>query len=364
MRVAVVGAGVIGALIAYRLACHDVEVILIDRAEPGAGTSGKTFSWLNSNEKRPREYYELNLAGLRAHLRLREEFERTPWLHSGGNLEWAGDAETRQCLADRVERLRSWGYDVQWMTAEQVNARLEPELSLPNGNSHIAYFPEEGWIDAVAFARHFADLAAGRGARCEFGVAVTEISRSERLTAVRIGDADPVRVDAVVNAAGASADEVAALAGTSLPLAPTSGLLVRLSAEGTTLGRVVHAPGVNLRPDGPDNILLHHDSVDERMWHGEPEQALAAELVERTHRVLPTLRGRAVIDTRVGVRPMPADGLPSIGRLSSLPGYYEAVTHSGATLAPAIADALTEEILTGEVTPLAAPFSADRLPRP
>jgi len=63
---------------------------------------------VNANEKTPYGYFELNYAGLKEHLRLRDELPGgTPWLHPGGNLEWTEDEAALKELCGRVERLRS-----------------------------------------------------------------------------------------------------------------------------------------------------------------------------------------------------------------------------------------------------------------
>jgi glycine/D-amino acid oxidase-like deaminating enzyme len=49
-----------------------------------------------------------------------------------------------------------------------------------------------------------------------------------------------------------------------------------------------------------------------------------------------------------------------VGGLSGIPGYYEAVTHSGVTLGPLVGRLLAREILAGDVDPLIAPFRPDR----
>lgn len=60
---------------------------------------------------------------------------------------------------------------------------------------------------------------------------------------------------------------------------------------------------------------------------------------------------------------MPEDGLPCVGAVSWLPGYYEAVAHSGVTLGPLLGRLLAREILDGEVDALVAPFRPARYAR-
>jgi glycine/D-amino acid oxidase-like deaminating enzyme len=59
MDVVVVGAGVIGAAVAFRLAQAGARVAVLESAaRVGAGTSGRSFAWTNSNQKTPRPYHD------------------------------------------------------------------------------------------------------------------------------------------------------------------------------------------------------------------------------------------------------------------------------------------------------------------
>ena len=367
MRVAVIGAGIVGASVAFRLAeSGAARVWIVDRSGPGSGTTSASFAWVNANDKTPRDYFELNRAGLEEHLRLRDELpDGASWLHPGGNLEWAEDEETLEALASRVERLRSWGYAAEWRESRQVNEVLEPNVAFPNPDTPVAFFPEEAWVDAPRLADTFVELACQRGAETRFDTAVEELeTRGGRASALLLRDGERLPVDAVVNAAGPEADKVAALLGRTLPLRPKEGLLVRLSAEETSIGRIVHSPYVNLRPDTLGRVVVHHGSIDQKLKdNGVSGDSLSHELLERARRVVPSLEGAKVEDVRVGIRPMPEDGLPCVGVVSQLPGYYEAVTHSGVTLGPLLGRLLAREILDEEVDGLISPFRPDRFAR-
>jgi glycine/D-amino acid oxidase-like deaminating enzyme len=225
----------------------------------------------------------------------------------------------------------------------------------------VAFFPEEAWIDAPRLANTLVELARQRGAETRFGTAVESIETDGTLC---LQDGERLPVDAVVNAAGPEAEWVAALLERMLPLAPSKGLLVRLAVEGSPIGRIVHSPHVNLRPDGQGHMIVHHGSIDEKLESdAETRDSLCRELLARARRVVPALEGAKVEDVRVGVRPIPEDGRPCVGAVPALPGYYEAVTHSGVTLGPLLGRLLAREILTGEVDALISPFRPDRFAR-
>lgn len=366
MKVAVIGAGVVGASVAFRLSQQEGrEVTIIDRAKPGSGTTSTSFAWLNANQKTPLEYFELNYAGLKEHFRLGAELGEASWLHPGGNLVWSEDENDLAELGRRVDRLRSWGYAAEWWSASQVNELLEPRVAFPATDTPVAYFPEEAWIDAPQLARTLVELARREGTELRFGTAVESIeTRGAHIAAIRLSGGERIPVDAVVNAAGPAADQVASLLGRSLPLAPRRGLLVRLAVEGDPLGRIMHTRNADLRPDEPGYLLVHHNSIDQKLEEDASSiESLHGELLRRSHKVLPTLSGAEVVETRVGVRPIPIDGLSCVGAVSALPGYYEAVTHSGVTLGPLLGRLLAKEILTGEVDSLMTPYRPDRFVR-
>ena len=360
-RIAVVGAGVVGSSIAFRLAEAGADVILIDRGRPAGGTTGATFAWANANQKTPRPYFELNFEGLREHKRLTEDFGASPWLHCSGNLIWTSDSTE---IESRVQRLLDWGYVVEWREAGDVMRSLEPNLRIDDPSRQIAFFPEECWVDAPALAKALIERGTQHGIQTRFDSEVTGINVGDSgIESVQLAGGEEIEVDAVVNAAGPSADKVAALVGRTLALAPTSGLLVRVGATPTPIGRLAHTPLVNIRPDGDGVVLLHHDSIDHQLGDRtsiENDDPLVRELLSRARQVLNGLDQAPVIDTRVGIRPYPQDGLTCAGAVPGIDGYYETVTHSGVTLGPLLGRLMTGVVLRGEVDPLLSEFSPAR----
>ena len=356
-----IGAGIVGASVAFRLSQGGARVWIVDKAEPASGTTSASFAWVNANNKTPREYFDLNRAGMEEHLRLRDELPGSPpWLHREGNLILAEDEDLGD-LESRVERLRSWGYAAEWWKASRVVAEMEPHVVFPNPDTPVAFFPDEGWVDATQLTKILIERARQYGAELRFGTALESIRREEdgSVSGLRLSGGDVTPVDAVVNAAGPDTDLVAGMVGRELPLQSKNGLLVRVATKAGILGRLLHTPHVNLRPEGTRHVLLNHGSVDETLVAGD-EERMSEKLLGHARKVIPSMAKAEIKDVRVGRRPIPEDGVSCVGAVSSMPGYYEAVTHSGVTLGPLIGRLLAREILAGEVDPLLAPFRSDR----
>src|SRR4029077_10369990 len=217
-KMIVIGAGVMGASVAYRLAQGGADVTVLEATRIGGGTSGISFAWTNAHQKPPKPYHDLNVAGMKAHAALADEFGATPWWHGGGSLEWEA-ASDRTAQRENIEQLRSWGYAAEWITLRRVQ-ELEPDIDPATiGDAPVAFFPKEGWLDPVVYAH--AMLSAARvhhGAKVICGARVVElITAGDRVTGVRVADGTQYEADTVVNCAGRWTNEATRDAGLHLP---------------------------------------------------------------------------------------------------------------------------------------------------
>ncbi len=372
-RVAVIGAGVIGAAVAQRLAEKGVAVILLDRAEPGSGTTAASFAWVNANRKLPRAYFDLSVAAMEDYHRLAWQLAPAPWYHLDGNLIWFRDPTRAAALRENVQRLQAWGYAAELLPARVVLADLEPGLAIPDPETPVAWFAREAWVDAPAMTHRLAEAVRNAGGRVLMGPdrEVVAIGREgERLSSVTLRGGQTLPVTTVVNAAGPDGGRVAAMVGRHLPMAPRPGLAVRaqLAEGGDSLRRPVETDHIAVRPDGPGRVFLALPVDAEVQLDGmrpgpvSLDDPLVTQMMVWGTALAPALAAARPIAALVGVRPIPADGLPSVGTVPGIPGYVEAVTHSGVTLAPLIARSLADETLGEPGNPLLAPFRPDRFP--
>lgn len=363
-KIIVIGAGVIGASIAYRLAQGGAEVVVVEKERVGAGTSGISFAWTNAHRKPPRPYHDLNAGGMKAHAALRDEFGATPWWHGGGGLEWEPE-ERRAAQRANVEQLLSWGYAAEWIDPAGVRD-LEPDIDPATiGDAPVAFFPEEGWCDPVLYAHAMISAARRRhGARLICGGAVTDlVMTGDKVSGVRMADGTTHGADMVVNCAGRWTNDVVRESGLHLPMAPSVGLLVFTPPVASALSRVVHSSVINVRPDGAGRLMLHWDATDATVGLDtplSPSMPQARDLVARARRLLPSIGAVAPEAVRIGVRPIPGDHLTAAGPVPRVRGYYVAVTHSGVTMSPFLGILAADEILHGRERPELADFRPAR----
>lgn len=364
MKAIVIGAGVVGSAVAYRLAEAGASVTIIEGSRVGGGTSGISFAWINSNNKQPRPYHDLNVGGMRAHAALRDEFPDTPWLHLSGSVEWRHTDEARAALHDKVERLKSAGYAVDYITRKELG-ELEPDIDLDQvGDAPITFCAEEGWIDPVVYANAMVKEAMKRGATLKAGSKVVDVqTRNGGVSGVKTADGQVYEADVVVNCAGRWADSIAEDPGLRIPLAPTIGFIAFTPPVATSVARPIHSPTIHLRPDGAGRLMLRENIFDETVSldttpSGTMPQSI--ELMRRAAELIPSLKGVVPEAARITARPIPKDGLSTVGPVPRVQNYYVVVTHSGVTLSPLLAKAAADEIVRGKTRPELEDFRPSR----
>ena len=357
-KVAVIGAGILGAAIAWRLAHRGVHVALIDKGQPGHGASSHSFAWINAGAKEPIGYHDLNRRSLEMWPRCAAGMgddgdPDSVGLRWGGKVSWESDPVAAEGLVARVRQLQSWGYPTRLIDAGELK-RLEPGLDV-GPVAAAEYSPNEGQVEPQMVVD--ACLRRLREMGCEINPD-TEVCGFEQDDDGRIHGLATTSgfrdVDAVVIAAGTGTTGLAALAGIKVPQAESPGVVIRTNPMPPLLHNVpvVYAPPLG---DGRREIHLRQ-CADGRLMIGEGDQESLAEddtqahaddLLARASRYLPGLAGAQAVPVPVGWRPMPLDGYPVMGFASEAPNLYVALTHSGVTLAPALSELAAQEICDG-----------------
>lgn len=370
MRVAVIGAGVVGAAVARQLAMRGVEVTVFERDHPGAGTSGTTFGWINSHGKRPPVYHLLNVEGCEEHQRLAGERTEISAYVRTGNVEWAGDEPGWERLTKRVDVLDAAGYPAQWIDPARFRA-LEPDIRLPAEIDRVAYFPTEGYVFPALLIGRLLGEACDHGAtlRCPADVRAIDPA-ADGVTVVTAAGRD--RFDRVVSCVGRWTGELAESVGIDVRLVDATepggaavGFLAYTAPVAVRLGRLLTTPGLSARPDGGGRLLMQALDLDSAADPAHPPttgSALAATFAERLRRLLPRPEPVSIRDIRVGQRALPADGLPVVGYCDPDRRFYVAVTHSGMTLGPLLGRLVAAEVADDTAAELLADFRPGRTP--
>jgi glycine oxidase len=365
--VAVIGAGVIGLAIAWRLAQRGAKVTVFDKGAAGSGASHAAAGMLAAHlEAEPREenLVALNRASQNLWPGFAAELEAASGmavdLRTEGTLLLALTGDDQSRLKHVLAFQKSLGLPLEWLTTAEVRRR-EPHLT-PTISGAI-FSPQDHQVDnrAVAAALRAAALKAGATLRENAPVERIVIS-DNRVTGVGIGS-ETVAADVVILAAGAWSRAIAGLPAASLPpVRPVKGqmLALQMDPQAPLLTHVVWAPGAYLVPRR-DGRLLIGATVEEKGFDPHLTAGGQLALLEATWRALPGIEELPIHEMWVGFRPGSRDDAPIIGE-GSVPGLVYATGHyrNGILLTPITAEAIAALVMDGEADPRVANFGFER----
>ncbi|MFD9663171.1 NAD(P)/FAD-dependent oxidoreductase [Rhodococcus sp. NPDC059968] len=365
IRVGIVGAGLMGAATTYHLAALGAKVTVFDSHSPGGGTSGSSFAWISASAPaiEDRDYFDLCHTAMSEVSALADDIGGEHWFQPSGHLRWAvHGSDTEKELLAHADQIAGYGYQVNIRSAQDVRESIEPTIQFESPNQPVLVFPQESWIDAPALIHRLLAAAKAHGAETVIGRTVTHIDTdSSSVTGVVLDDGSRYTLDVLVNAAGQWSGHIASLVGRDLPLLSSPGLVARLRSKNFRTTWAMHSPHVEIRPDGDCQMLLHSREIDAQLdASGFADDQQVDDLYTLAKTVIPDLETSRVIDARVGWRPLPLDTLPSVGRISTLGGYYELVTHMGAILAPMLGRLAATEIVTDQDSVRLAKYRPER----
>ena len=348
--VIVVGAGVIGAAIAFQLARSGARVTVIDAAGPAAQASGASFGWINASFFVDESHFALRRAGIEAHHRL-SDLTKVAKARFKGCLCWEFEGPE---MDNQARVLRDLGYAVEEVDPDDFS-RLEPNVSRPP--VRCLRFPGEGAVDAAELSRELLHGAAALGARLITGVKVDELATGAgRICGVNTG-LGMLPADQVVVAAGTGSSALLSKLDVAMPMLRRPGLIMQTKPLPPLLNHILVAPGQELRQKRDGRIVAptaaSHQGDSSTEITERPD--ILADLARA--RVQALIPGAPVEwDTvTLAMRPVPQDGRPVIGRCGP-DGLYVATMHSGVTLAAIVGELVAAEVL--ETRPPGCPESA------
>ncbi len=366
--VLVVGGGIIGLAVAWRVRQQGMSVTLLEREQTGQGTSRVAAGMLAPVAEvefgeAGRRLLELGLRAAALWPAFAAELQELTAielaLQQTGTLLLARDADEARELERQLSFRSSLGLRVERLRASQARERepaLAPTLRL------ALEAPDDHSIDPrpVLAALRAACVQTGVELREHAPVARVELDGAGKLSGVILQSGERIAAEQVVLAAGPWSELIDGLEPSArVPVRPVKGQILRLRdpAGPGLLRRTVRFEGGYLLPRGDGRYVLGA-SMEERGYELAPTAGAVYELLRDAQALVPGVRELEIEELSVGLRPATPDNAPVIGR-GAIEGLIWATGHhrNGILLAP-----LTAELLGGLLHPAAAlPAAAELL---
>jgi glycine oxidase len=363
----IIGAGVIGLSLAWRLAQAGCRVGVYDRGEAGHGASWAAAGMLAAAvETEPGEEALLSLTLESQRLwpafcrELEAETGHAIGYRGEGTMAVALNRDDAGTLRHSYEFQKGLGLDLEWLSGIEARRR-EPHLK--PGTAAAVFSRHDHQVDNRSLAGALIAACRGAGVALYEHCAVRELLLSGRRAAGVVSERGEDRADIVVLAAGAWSRQIAGIPAAALPpVRPIKGQMLALQMDPAAplLHHVVWAPRSYMVPRA-DGRLIVGGTVEERGFDASLTAGGILALLEGAWRAVPAIEELPIAETWVGFRPGSPDDAPMLGP-SGIDGLAVATGHhrNGILLTPATAVAMAEFVLTGRLPEIARPFSPQR----
>ena len=348
----VIGAGCIGAAIAYQLGRRGVKGVVVLEREPfaGAGSTSKAAGGVRAQFSTPINV-RLSMLAIAHYERFAEEMETDPVFFQVGYLFLLGDSARWESFQRQAEMQRGLGLPVETLTPETARG-IVPGLEI--GDLLGATFcPRDGLCNPHEITQAYVRQARRLGADFRFELPATGLETSRgRVTGVRTATG-VIATPMVVNAAGPWAATVAGWAGVELPVVP-----IRRHCFTTEPLSFVDER-MPMIVDLPSGVYMHRESGGMLMGLANREEPpgfdtrtnwdLLDRVVEPAMHRLPALETAQVSNAWAGLYETTPDHNAVLGPPESIAGLMLANGFSGHGLmhAPAVGQLTAEWIVEG-----------------
>ena len=371
--VVVIGAGVMGACLAYYLAQEGRDVLLLERDEANLQASGANAGSLHvqllsfdfgakaeAGGGPAAQTLPLGPASVQLWRQLEQASGEDFEISTTGGLMVADSLAGMAFLKAKAALERKFGIDNEIIDAADLHA-LAPALSRDMLGAE--YAPQEGKINPLKATYGVLKAARALGARFHRGASVQRIEKVGSGWSIST-TRGVIQAGTIINAAGPWSREVAAMVGLDLPVhsAPLQ-MIVTETAPVLVKQLVAHADRhLSLKQASTGGLIIGGGWTaaydDKRRFNTTLRQSVEGNLWV-AQRVLPQMQGLRVLRTWAAMN-INIDGAPILGEAANVKGFYNAVTSNGYTLSPVVAR-MTVDLLLGRSTlfdPL--PYSLSR----
>lgn len=352
--IVVIGAGAIGASIAYQLGRRGArDVVVLERDMVGAGSTSKAAGGIRV-QFGTRVEIELSLRGIAFFKRFEDEMGVPCDFHQEGYLFVITDEPTLARFRENVALQRSMGGDVRVIAPDDARA-LVPSLNVDDAIAAV-WGPMDGHASPNDVVQAYAAQARARGVRIVEDTPVTGITVERgRVTGV-LTPAGPIATRLVVNAAGPWAPLVGRMAGLDLPVDPRRRhIFVTDAFDGIRHPMPLvtdTGSGFYCRSEQGAILMSPGDIGATTEYEAQVDWAMLEVAVEKAMRRIPALEGAQVRHAWAGLRPLTPDGRAILDWAPGLEGLYLAVGFCGHGFqhSPGVGETVAEVLLDGRST--------------
>ena len=355
--IVVLGAGVMGASIAFQLAKRKAgKIVVLEKDHVGRGGSGRSSALIRMHYSYPPEV-QLAVLSLKMFQNWKEIVGEPGDFRKTGFVRIVAPKESERLRAN-AEMQKKLGVNVHLITKKELH-ELEPDWKLDDVEL-AAYEPDSGYGDGAGVANDFLNRAREMGVTYVPRLAASRLrSGGGQIRGVASGT-ESIDAPTVVVATGPWTRPLLKDAGCDLPIETEfHHVAILKNAPGMKSGGcacIDSGTATYFRSDGRDKFLVGdfygQHGVDPDNFPQRASDESLETLIDRACRRVPALENAEVMHGVTGVYDMTPDSRPMLGEVPGVKGLYVCAGFSGMgfKISPAIGVVMSEVLLDGKAT--------------
>jgi len=362
--VVIIGGGVNGCSLAYRLAKKGLDVVVVEKRYLTSGATGACGAGIRQQWS-TRENAQLAIQSVKIFERLSSELGQDIEFRQGGYLIAVHDEKEMKQAEKNVAMQRSLGLKVDILKPEEITS-VVPILDVKGMRAIGATFcPTDGHANPFKTTFAYADAARKLGAEINTHTTVIDVKTAKKTIRAVVTDQGTIQTDMVVNAAGIDSKTIAEMVKVKLPLTPFRKEIMATERLQPLFEAMVISfkDGIYFSQQKEGQIVGGIPIPEEKGGYKTmPTFAFLQHMAQTLTRYAPVLKHVNVLRHWTGFYDVSPDARPILGEVKEVKGFIQCSGFSGHgfMISPMVSFLLTELIAEQKTSEVLESLSLDR----
>ncbi len=362
--VVIIGGGINGCSLAYRLAKKGLDVVLVEKKYLSSGATGACGAGIRQQWS-TRENASLAIESVKIFEQLSKELNQDIEFRQGGYLIAVHDEKEMKQAEKNVRMQRSLGLNVDILTPNEITD-VVPILDIKGMRAIGATFcPSDGHANPFKTTFAYADAARKLGAEINTHTSVINVKTTQKKIRAIVTDKKTIQTNVVVNAAGIDSKTIAEMVKIKLPLIPLRKEIMATERLQPLFEAMVISfrDGIYFSQQKEGQIVGGIPIPEEKQgYRTMPTFAFLQHMTQTLTRYSPILKHVNLLRHWTGFYDVTPDARPILGEVKEVKNFIQCNGFSGHgfMISPMVSKILTDLIVDGKTSEILENLSLER----
>ena len=354
--VIIIGGGIMGCSVAYRLAAKGQAVIVLEKGRAGEEASGRNDGGVRQQNRDPAEL-PLAMEAIKIWADMKDELDWDVGYRRGGNLRLFFTDKECEISHSSLERERKIGLEAEILSPQETRS-LAPTLSENAGFLGGKYCPTDGTANPLLVTKAIAQAARRTGVEIREHEPVTGLKVEVERVVAAFTDVGEYRGSVFLNAAGPWARKICNWIGLDYPISVKRAQALVTETLPPLVQQFIGFSVGNIRQTLEGQI--HFGISSQPVEDFDKRTTLEPFIIfgQRPFKLFPFLRSVNIVRSWSGITSWTPDEIPILDKAPNLENFFLTAGFSGHgfCLGPIVGKQMAEWIVDGKSSMELSPF--------